>query len=82
MNNDRRGNKKTSNEKNLLFLNEETSQYLDEGNNMDFAQENQHQEEVANLKYYILNKKLMEYEDKITNRNFQINTSSMMVENF
>jgi predicted RNase H-like nuclease (RuvC/YqgF family) len=37
---------------------------------MDFAQENQHQEEVANLKYYILNKKLMEYEDKITNRKF------------
>jgi hypothetical protein len=76
MNNNHR-NLEDINEKNLLFLGEEASQYMDDVN------ENRQQEEIANLKYYVddLNKKLMDKESEVQNQNFQMQTMNMLIEN-
>ena len=66
------------NEKNLIHLNEEASQFLDEN-----SQRKDNNEEIMNMKYYIeeLSKKLMEKEDKVQNQSFQMQTMNLLVEN-
>jgi hypothetical protein len=83
MNNDRRNVNEDINEKNLLFLNEEASQYLDEEGGGDMLGGNKQNEEIANLKYYVddLNRKLMEKEGEVQNQNFQLQTMNLLVDN-
>ena len=66
------------NEKNLIHLNEEASQFLEEN-----SQRKDNNEEIINMKYYIeeLSKKLMEKEDKVQNQSFQMQTLNLLVEN-
>ena len=66
------------NEKNLIHLNEEASQFMEEN-----SQRKDNNEEIMNMKYYIeeLSKKLMEKEDKVQNQSFQMQTLNLLVDN-
>ncbi len=66
------------NEKNIIHLNEEASQFLDEN-----SHRKDNNDEIINMKYYIeeLSKKLMEKEDKVQNQSFQMQTLNLLVEN-
>jgi chromosome segregation ATPase len=83
MNNERRNINDDINEKNLFFLGEEASQYIDEEGNRDMLQYNNQQDELVNLKYYCddLSKKLMDKEGEVQNQAFQIQTMNLLVDN-